>query len=104
MSRRTYSHAIEEGIGIFLILLEYSYVLEDLLLDFNALVESNRVLAKEIKDEEVRRLESDVFTSQRATAYSVGFILALLVTRTKRQLVDEVHRRCSLPISHDFRS
>ena len=48
-------------------------------------------------------LEGDVFASQRTAADSVRFVFALLITSTKRELVDEVHGGRALPVCGDFR-
>jgi hypothetical protein len=65
-------------------------------------VEPHRVLAQEIENDPVRGLERDVLVSQRTTADRVRLVLALLVARTERELVDEVQRGRTLSVRHDL--
>ncbi len=83
----THRDAIEQSVGILLILLENTDVLEDLLLDLDSLVEPDRVLAQEVEDDIVWRLKSDVLASQGTTANGIRLIFAFLVTGTKREFV-----------------
>ena len=101
---KTYSDTVEESVGIFFVLLKYSDVLEDLLLDLDALVEPDRVFTEEVEDEEIGWLQGNMFATQGTAADSIGFIFTLLVTSTECKLVNEVHRRRTLPVSHDLRS
>jgi hypothetical protein len=99
----THGHTIEQIIVDILVVFEYSYIFEYLRFDFDSVIISDRVLAQEVKDNEVRRLQRDVFAAQRTTANSVGLIFTLLVPSTKSELIDEVHGCGTLSISHYFR-
>ncbi|KAH0357030.1 DNA topoisomerase 1, partial [Aureobasidium melanogenum] len=50
----------------------------------------------------VRWLESYVLELQRAATNSVSFVIALLVTSTKRELIDKVDGSCALTVSHQL--
>lgn len=101
--RSPHSHAIEQIIVDILVFFEYSYIFEYLRFDFDLVVVSDRVLAQEVKDNKVRRLQRDVFAAQRTAANSVCFIFTLLVPGTKGESIDEVHGCGTLSISHYFR-
>ena len=101
--RLPHSHTVEQTIVDILVFFEYSYIFEYLRFDFDSVVISDRVLAQEVKDNDVRSLQRDVFTAQRTAANSVCFIFTLLVPSTKSELVDEIHGCGTLSISHYFR-
>jgi len=96
-------HSIKQIVVIVLVLLEYPDVLEDLGFNLHPVIVANGILSKEIKDDKVRRFESNMFTAKRTTTDGVGFVFALLITSTKGEFVDEIHSRSTLAISHDFR-
>jgi hypothetical protein len=98
----THGDTIEQVVIIGLVLLEDPNVLEYLLVDRNTLVVPNGVFTKEVEDDVVRLLEGDVLTAEGATTDGVRLVFALLVTCTKRKLVDKVHRRGTLTVSHDL--
>ena len=102
MVNQAHIDAIEELILVILVVLEYLDILEHLLIDGDLVVVSDGILSKEVEHKLVRRLQRDVFTAERATADGVCLILALLVTRTKRKSIDEVHRRGALTVCHDL--
>lgn len=83
-------------------LLEYDDVLEDLLIHTYTIVVTDRIFAQEVEDEEVRRFTSDMLEPQRTATNSVGFVVTLLVTCSKCELVDEIHSRCTLTDLCDF--
>lgn len=79
----THGNTVEEVVAVFLAVLEDADILEDLLVDRDPIVIADRVLAQEVKDNVVRRLESDVFATQGTAADSVRLVFAFFVTRTK---------------------
>ena len=50
----------------------------------------------------VGRFESNVLVSERTAADGIRFVLALLVTSSERQFVDEVHGSSPLTVGHDL--
>jgi hypothetical protein len=98
----THVETVKDVIPFRLVVFENLDILEHLLVHLDFLVEPHRVLTQEIKDDPVRRLERDVLVSQGTTADRVRLVLALLVTRTKRKLVDEVQRSRTLSVRHDL--
>jgi len=103
--RATHIQAIEQQIPIHLrIPLEQLNVLEHLLVDDDLVDVSNRVLSEEVEPERVGRIlnESDVFDPERTASNGIGFVLSLLVSSSKSELVDEVHGCGSLSIGGDL--
>lgn len=100
----TYRDTIEERISVFLVILEYSDILEDLRLDLDALIEADRVFTEEIEDDEVWWLEGNVLAPKRTTANGIRFIFTLLITSTQSQTINKVHGCCALSVCHKLTS
>lgn len=103
--RATHIQSIEQQIPIHLrIPLEQLNVLEHLLVDDDLVDVSNRVLSEEVEPERVGWIldESDVFDPERTASNGIGFVLSLLVSSSKSELVDEVHGCGSLSIGGDL--
>lgn len=97
----THIQTVEEVVALGLrVRLEELDILEHLGFDFHFLVEAHRVFTQEVEDNCRGWPQSDVLVSQRATTHCIRFILALFITRTKRQTVDKVQRSGTLTISH----
>mmetsp|Transcript_31018 Transcript_31018/g.73741 ORF Transcript_31018/g.73741 Transcript_31018/m.73741 type:complete len:491 (-) Transcript_31018:301-1773(-) len=75
------------------LLLEDLHVLVDVFLYLDGVLISDRVLTEEVKLDVQVVHELHILHLEVAAADSVGLIVVLLVPRTERQLVDEVHRR-----------
>jgi hypothetical protein len=102
--RKTHAETVEEKVTNSLgVLLKDLQVLEDLLVDLDLVVEPNRVLTEEIESDLVRRSEGDVLVTKRATSDRVGFVVALFVTVTESETVDEVDRSRALTGRHLLR-
>jgi hypothetical protein len=102
MNTRTYLHTVEKRIAFAMPLLEYDDVLEDLLIHTYTVVVADRIFTKEVEDEEIGRFTSDMLEPQRTTANSVGFVVTLLVTCSKCELVNKIHSSCTLTDLSDF--
>jgi hypothetical protein len=98
----THRYSIKERIAVVFILLEDPDAFEDLCINRHSIVVPDGVLAQEVEDDEVRRLQRNVFTSQRTAADCIRFVLALLIARSEGKSVNEVHRGCPLAINHDL--
>ena len=101
--------SVEQSVLVRLaVAFEQPDVLEHLRADLDSVVVPDRVLAEEVEDhvfETIRRvaLERDVLAAERATADRVSLVLALLVTSTQSEDVDEVHGGRTLALGHDLR-
>jgi hypothetical protein len=96
----TYVDPIEQIVPILLILLKDLDILKHLIVNRHPLIVPDRVLAEEVEDNIVRLLERNMLAPERATADRVRFVVALLISGTQCKLIDEVHRRRPLSISH----
>ena len=95
--------AIEDFVTVRLgRLLEQFKVLENLIVDFNLVVEANAVFTEKIEDDFIWRLESNMFEFQRTATDGICLIFAFFVASTQCELVDEIYCCCSLPICHDL--
>ena len=99
---KTHINTIEQGVALLLALLEHHDILEDLLIDRHTVVVTNGIFTEEIEDEEIRVFTGNVLETQRAAADGVRLVVILLVTRSKRELVDEIHGCGPLTDLHDL--
>ena len=97
---RTDGDTVEKRVLIVHVILKDADVLEDLSVYLDLLVVPDGIFTKEVEGDQVRRLQCNMFASQRTTADCIRLIFALLITSTKRELVDEIHRRCALTLAH----
>lgn len=87
----THAETVEQQVtDSFRLLLEDLQVLEHLLVDFDLIVETDRVLTEEIESDLVGRGEGDMLVTERATSDRVGFVVSLLISVTEGEAVDEV--------------
>lgn len=99
----THIHPVEKRVIIVHVVLEYADVLENLCIDLDPFIVANRIFAEEVERDEVGRFECDMLATQRAATNRIRLILALLVTSTKGQFVDEIHGGGTLTLSRKFR-
>ena len=99
----THVDTIEQSVFIRLVLLEDPHVFEHLRIHFDLFEVPDRVFTQEIKAKDVGGLQRNVFAAERATAHGIGLVLALFVTSSKSENIDEVHGRGPLPICHLLR-
>ena len=69
----------------------------------NSVVVPDRVLSKEIENDEIWSFQSNMFATEGAAAYGVGFIIDFLVTGKKGEFVDEIHSGGTMAVSHHLR-
>lgn len=99
----THRDTVKQGVAFALaIALEDTNILENLRVDFDDIIISNRVFAQEIKYEPTGRLEHNVFIAQRATADGIRLVFALFVTRSEGQTIDKVHGSRALSVCAHF--
>lgn len=101
-TRVTHVYAVKEWITFNDILLEQSDILEDLLVDLYSVVVANGIFTQEVENEVVGRLAGDMLVAQRATADSIRFVIALFITSSQCETVDEIHRGGTLSLQHNL--
>jgi hypothetical protein len=99
----TYGQAVKNLITLLLwSLLEYLEILEDLRVDLYFVIEANTILSQEVKNDFIRGFQGDVFEFQGTAAGGISLIFALLVTRSKCKLINEIDSSGLLSICHEL--
>ena len=99
---KSHIDAVKQSVVVVLVFFEDPYVFENLRNDRHLFMVTDGVFPQEIKYDETRRLQRDVFAAQGTTTNCVGLVFPFLVTSSKGQLVDEIHRSGALTIGHDL--